>query len=118
MQDFGPVYIIIFGNVVELCSFSLLVWWVIGDNAEIVNKKKRSNYRNQCIANKFFVQKPEIKDTHPHIVEWFDSTDCRATKTEIIENCFKKDGKAWKLDLEKPYFSESRKGVWAAGGPI
>ena len=72
-------------------------------------KKKRSNYRNQCIGNKFFAQKPEIKDTHPHIVEWLDSTNCRATKTEIIENCFKKNGGTWKLDLEKPFFTEAKK---------
>ena len=82
---------------------------MIGDNAELANKKKRSNYRNQCIANKFFAQKPEIKDTHPHIVDWFDSISCRATKTEIIENCFKKNQGTWELDLEKPFFTEAKK---------
>ena len=72
-------------------------------------KKKRSEFRNQCIANKFFKQKSEIKDSHPHIVEWFDSSTSRATKTEIIENCFKKSGGPWKLDLEKPFFEEAKK---------
>jgi len=31
-------------------------------------------------------------------------------KKEIIENCFKKEGpKLWKLDLDKPFFKESKK---------
>ena len=82
---------------------------MVGDSADIANKKKRCNYRNQCIANKFFAQKPEIKDTHPHIVDWFDSTNCRSTKTEIIKQCFKKSVGTWKLDLEKPFFTEAKK---------
>ena len=72
-------------------------------------KKKRLGYRNQCIANKFFKQKGEIKESHPHIVDWFDSSSSRGTKTEIIENCFKKNGGTWKLDLEKPFFAEAKK---------
>ena len=75
----------------------------------MANKKKRSNYRNQIKAIKFSAQKTEIKDAHPHIVEWFDGTNCRATKTDIIENCFKKTSGVWKLDLEKPFFTESKK---------
>ena len=75
----------------------------------VESKKKRSDYRNQCLANKFFARKAEIKDAHPHIVEWFDGTNCRATKTDIIENCFKKNGGTWKLDLEKPFFTEAKK---------
>ena len=75
----------------------------------VASHRKRSNYRNQSLANKFFAQKAEIKDAHRHIVEWFDGTNCRATKTDIIENCFKKTGGIWKLDLEKPFFTESKK---------
>ena len=82
---------------------------MIGDTDEVSNKKKRVVNRNQIKANKFFAQKAEIKDDHPHIVEWFDSTNCRATKTDIIENCFKKNGGSWKLDLEKPFFTEAKK---------
>ena len=72
-------------------------------------KHKRSNQRNQTVRNKFFQQKADIKDSHPHIIEWFDSSCSRDIQTEIIENCFKKEGKAWKLDLEKPCFQESKK---------
>ena len=50
-----------------------------------------------------------IKDSHPHIMEWFDSSANRALQTDIIEQCFKKEGKAWKLDLDKPFFQESKK---------
>ena len=72
-------------------------------------KKKSTTNMNQCIANKFFKQKGEIKESHPHIVDWFDNSTSRATKTDIIENCFKKNGGTWKLDLEKPFFSEAKK---------
>jgi hypothetical protein len=61
-------------------------------------KKSRPNQRNQTI----------IKETHPHIVEMFDSESARSIQTEIIEQCFKKSGKEWKLDLDKPFFKESK----------
>ena len=72
-------------------------------------KRRRSVNRNQSKANKFFKDRETIKDSHPHIVEWFDSNPGRAVQTEIIENCFKKENKTWKLDLEKPFFRESKK---------
>jgi hypothetical protein len=56
----------------------------------------------------FFQQKQEIVQTHPHILEWFDGTASKDTKKDIIENCFKKDGGRWQLDLDKPYFKESK----------
>ena len=65
--------------------------------------------RNQVLCNKFFHMEEEIKASHPHIMEWFDSSRSRSMQTEIIEECFKKDGSKWKLDLDKPYFKESKK---------
>ena len=52
--------------------------------------------------------KANIKDSHPHITEMFDSTGSRALQTEIIDNCFKKEKGVWKLDLEKPFFKETK----------
>ena len=62
--------------------------------------------RNQTCRNKFFASKDVIKNSHPHIVEWFDSNSDRSLQTDIIEKCFKKEGKLWKLDLDKPFFKE------------
>ncbi len=73
-----------------------------------VGAAKKAKGRNQTIRNKFFAQKDKIKDTHPHIVDWFDSDGSRSIQTEIIEACFKKSGKEWKLDLDKPFFKESK----------
>ena len=70
---------------------------------------QRQKHRNQTVRNKFFTEKKEIRETHPHIVAWFDSGGSRAVQTDIIENCFKKEGKTWKLDLDKPFFQESKK---------
>ena len=70
---------------------------------------KKRKVRNQACRNKFFEDKQTIKDSHPHIVEWFDSSVNRALQTDIIEQCFKKSGKAWVLDLDKPFFQESKK---------
>ncbi len=64
--------------------------------------------RNQTCRNKFFANKDSIKNSHPHIVEWFDSNSDRSLQTDIIEKCFKKEGKLWKLDLDKPFFKESK----------
>ena len=65
--------------------------------------------RSQVLRNKFFQEKQNLKDTHPHIVEMFDGSGSRALKTEIIENCFKKSEGKWKLDLDKPCFKEMKK---------
>ena len=73
-----------------------------------VGAAKKAKGRNQTIRNKFFAQKENIKDTHPHIVDWFDSTSDRSLQTEIIEKRFEKQGKLWKIDLDKPFFKESR----------
>ena len=56
----------------------------------------------------FFQQRQQIDQTHPHILEWFDGSTDRTLQSEIIEKCFKKDGGRWKLDLDKPYFKESK----------
>ena len=65
--------------------------------------------RNQQCAMKFFQMKHEIKETHPHITEWFENASQeRHIQTEIIENCFKKEGRTWKLDLDKPFFKETK----------
>lgn len=65
--------------------------------------------RNRVLRNKFWGCRDEMKETHPHIVEWFDTNHNREVKTEIIANCFKKAGKHWHLDLDKPFFNESKK---------
>jgi len=78
-------------------------------NVEEPAAKKQKRARNQITRNKFFLEKEAIKESHPHIVEWFDSSKGRQVQTEIIENCFKKEGSKWKLDLDKPYFKESKK---------
>jgi hypothetical protein len=70
--------------------------------------KRLARRRNQTIRNKFFQEKPQIQASHPHIVEWFDSAGGRDTQTDIIENCFKKSNAVWKLDLDKPFFKESK----------
>ncbi len=58
--------------------------------------------------------KAEIEKSHPWLVEWFDKAS-KDLKAEIIEKCFKKsdNGRAggkgqWVLDLEKPFFQESK----------
>jgi len=76
---------------------------------ELVAKKQKIVKRNAACRNKFFQEKKAIQETHPHIVEWFDSTSSRQLQTDIIENCFKREGKTWKLDLDKPYFKETKK---------
>jgi len=55
-----------------------------------------------------FKQKGEILETHPHIIDWFDGAANKEIKKDIIENCFKKEGSHWKLDLDKPFFKESK----------
>ena len=75
----------------------------------MTSNSSRNGARNQTARNTFSAEKIEIKDTHPHIREWFDSSSSRALQTDIIQHCFKKEGKAWKLDLDKPFFQESKK---------
>jgi hypothetical protein len=70
---------------------------------------KKHRARNQICRNKFFAQKENIKESHPHIAEWFDNEQSRALQTEIIEKCFKKSAGEWKFDLDKPFFTESKK---------
>jgi hypothetical protein len=74
------------------------------------DKKKGRNpaIRNQTCRNKFFQEKAAIQESHPHIIEWFDSKGDRQVQTDIIENCFKKSQGVWKLDLDKPFFKESK----------
>ena len=74
------------------------------DGGEPQAKKARCQ---QC-QQRFFKQRDEIIETHPHIMDWFDGAATKEVKKEIIENCFKKDGKFWKLDLDKPFFKESK----------
>jgi hypothetical protein len=61
------------------------------------------------LRNKFFTNQQDIEDSHPHTVERFDSTDNREMKSEIIENCFKRDGAKWRMDLDKKMFKECKK---------
>ncbi len=69
---------------------------------------RSQSQRNQTVRNKFFINKDAISNSHPHIVEWFDSTSDRSLQTEIIEKCFEKKGKLWKIELDKPFFKESK----------
>ena len=41
-------------------------------------------------------------------MEWLDGAGSKELKKDIIEKCFKKDAGRWKLDLDKPYFKESK----------
>ena len=70
--------------------------------------KPKGTKRNQVLRNKFFDSKQEIKESHPHIIEWFDNSRSRQVQTEIIEGCFKKNGGKLFLDLEKPCFRECK----------
>ena len=76
-----------------------------GNDVEEPDKKKS---RCQQCQSRFFQQRQEIVQTHPHIVEWFDGAGSKEMKKDIIEKCFKKDAGRWKLDLDKPYFKESK----------
>ena len=76
--------------------------------SKVLSLSSTGRSRNQAQRNKFFNNKENIKGSHPHIVEWFDSDNNRDIQTEIIENCFRKEGKTWKLDLDKPFFKESK----------
>ena len=72
-----------------------------------------SRPRNQVLRGKFFAMKDEIRNMAPHIVDLFDNAHKEAsgkrdTQTEVINNCFKKAGGKWKLDLANPYFQESK----------
>ncbi len=60
------------------------------------------------LRNKFFHNKDHIKDQAPHIMDWFDGCHNKEQANQIIENCFKKDGNKWKMELDKPYFKESK----------
>jgi len=60
------------------------------------------------LKNKFFLNKDEIKESHPHIMDWFDGCRNKDKENQIIVNCFKKDGKQWKMSLDKPFFKESK----------
>ena len=65
--------------------------------------------RNQVLRNKFFQQKNDIKESHPHIIDWFDSNPGREIQTDIIHNCFSKNNRTWKIDMDKPFFKEVKK---------
>ena len=79
----------------------------MGEEEEMAQNGNR-RLRNQTLRNKFFDSRENIKESHPHIVEWFDNSRSRAVQTEVIENCFKKNGGKWSLDLDKPYFKECK----------
>jgi len=92
-----------FGKVVSV--FLAFLRSIRGETAVVEAKKK---HRNQSMRNKFFASREKIKESHPHISEWFDSESSRTIQTEIIEQCFSKKGREWVLDLEKPFFKESK----------
>ena len=77
-----------FGKVVSV--FLAFLRSIRGETAVVEAKKARKEYRNQAMRNKFFAQKEKIKESHPHIAEWFDSESSRAIQTDIIEACFSK----------------------------
>ena len=95
-----------FGKVVSV--FLAFLRSIRGETAVVEAKKAKGYHRNQTMRNKFFAQKEKIKESHPHISEWFDSESSRTIQTEIIEQCFSKKGREWVLDLEKPFFKESK----------
>ena len=64
--------------------------------------------RDRVVSKKFFGARDEIKDDHPHIIEWFDNAKTREIKTDIINNCFVKMGGSWKLNPKAPFFKESK----------
>ncbi len=79
-----------------------------GDAENESGEPQPKRLRCQHCNNKFFQQRQEIVKTHPHILEWFDGATTKEVKNEIIEKCFKKDKGRWTLDLDKPYFKESK----------
>ena len=91
--------------------FALSIFLEGGGNAtdaEDADEPPNKRHRCQQCQSRFFQQRSEITETHPHIMEWFDATATKEVKKEIIENCFKKDGRKWTLDLDKPFFKESK----------
>ena len=79
----------------------------LASGAEEAGKPQK---RSQVLRNKFFAHKEAIQSTHPHITEWFDSNPGREIQTDLIHNCFTKNSnKSWKLELDKPYFKETKK---------
>ncbi len=74
----------------------------------------RIRVRKQTVRNKFFINKEMIKDSHPHIIDWFDTEQRQSVQTEIIVNCFTKSWDSrggnlrWVMDLDKPFFNESK----------
>jgi hypothetical protein len=67
-----------------------------------------TKHRKQILSRKFFQAKDDLKGSHPHIVEWFDSTKNREVKSEIINNCFQQSDGKWKLNPLGPFFKESK----------
>ena len=62
----------------------------------------KGHRRNQSCCTKFFQNRDKIKESHPHITDLFDNETSREVKTEIIENCFKKDGNIGSSTLISP----------------
>ena len=65
------------------------------------------------MRRKFFQNKELIRQQAPHIVDLFDNAEAtgdeRQTRTDVINNCFTQEmGKKWKLDLQKPFFKETK----------
>ena len=72
--------------------------------AEPAAKKRRCN---QHLSHKFFASRDELKGSHPHIIDWFDSAT-QEVKADIINACFTKNGGRWSMDLEKPCFKQAK----------
>ena len=66
--------------------------------------RKRAPGRNKAKTKRFFAEIDDIKQTHPHIAEWFSTATSASTRTEIIEQCFTKDqgSRGWILNVDKP----------------
>ena len=67
-------------------------------------RRRAPDRRNKAKTKRFFAEIDGIKQTHPHIAEWFSTATSASARTEIIEQCFTKDQdkRGWILDVDKP----------------
>ena len=96
-----------------LCAVLSLEWFcykhaATGATAEGENEGEKPARKRPCyLASKFFSAREEMQNSHPHILEWFD-TSSQQVKSDIINNAFTKNQGRWQMDLEKPFFRESK----------
>ena len=95
----------------DLCRFigSCLIWSFSEMWEELMSHQSpQKKPRNQQVTTRFFKAKADIAKTHAHIIDWFDDCTDKEVRNDIIKNCFRKEGQLWKLDLDKPFFKESK----------